>query len=57
MFVQYKIISRIMCNQLKKILPDIISETQGAHELVHGLLTNDTIGRRSMAVKTDMSKA
>ncbi|WZZ26944.1 hypothetical protein YC2023_010345 [Brassica napus] len=69
--IQYKIISRIMCNRLKLILPEIISETQGAfvggrlitdnviiaHELVHGLGTNEKIGSQSMAVKTDMSKA
>lgn len=28
--VQYKIISRIMCNRLKVVLPDLVSETQGA---------------------------
>ncbi|XP_048608923.1 uncharacterized protein LOC125584472 [Brassica napus] len=69
--VQYKIISRIMCNRLKLILLEIISETQGtfvggrlitdnviiAHELVHGLGTNEKIGSQSMAVKTDMLKA
>ena len=68
--VQYKIISKIVCDGLKCILPDIISDTQGAfvqgrlisdniiiaHEFVHGLRTNDSVARDFMAVKTDMSK-
>lgn len=69
--VQYKIISKILCNRLKGLLPDIISDTQGAfvsgrlisdniiiaHEMIHGLHTNDSVAEGWMAVKTDMSKA
>ena len=69
--VQYKIVSKILCNRLKQILPEIISETQGAfvagrlisdniliaHEMVHGLKANDRVSGGFMAVKTDMSKA
>lgn len=69
--VQYKIISKILCNRLKLIHPDIISETQGAfvagrlisdsiliaHEMMHSLKANDRVFDSFMAVKTDMPKA
>lgn len=69
--VQYKIISKILCDRLKTLLPSIISDTQGAfvsghlisdnimiaHEMVHGLRTNSKVTDEFMAVKTDMSKA
>ena len=69
--VQYKIISKILCNRLKVILPEVVSETQGAfvagrlisdniiiaHETIHSLRTCDRVAEDFMAVKTDMSKA
>lgn len=69
--VQYKIISKILCERPKPFLPTIISDTQGtfisgrliidniiiAHEIVHGLHTNDKVAGEYMAVKTDMPKA
>lgn len=69
--VQYKIVSKILCNLLKQILPNIISETQGAfvsgrlisdniliaHEMVHGLKVNAKVSDGFMAIKTYMSKA
>lgn len=69
--IQYKIISKILCDRLKCILPAIISDTQGtfvqgrlisdnivvAHEFVHGLRTNTSLSKEFMAIKTDMSKA
>lgn len=69
--VQYKIISKILCNRLKIILLEIVSETQGAfvsgriisdniliaHEMIHGLRTNTKVAEGWMAIKIDMSKA
>lgn len=69
--VHYKIISKILCSRLKRILPEVISDTQGAfvlgrlitdnviisHELVHALRTNGPAAAEYMAIKTDMSKA
>ncbi|KAL1200003.1 putative mitochondrial protein [Cardamine amara subsp. amara] len=69
--VMYKIVSRVLCARLKKFLPEIVSETQGAfvagrlisdnillaHEMVHGLQTNPRCNEDFMALKTDMSKA
>lgn len=68
--MHYNIISKILCNRLKAILPDIVSDTQGvflsgrlitdnilvAHEMVHALRTKDGIDSEFMAIKTDMSK-
>ena len=69
--VHYKIVSKVLCNRLKHILPDIVSDTQGAfvggrlitdnilvaHEMVHALRTKEGINDRFLAIKTDMSKA
>lgn len=64
--VDYKIISKIVCNILKRILPDIVSDTQGvfvserlitddilvAYEMVHALRRKDGIDSEFMAIKT-----
>ncbi|KAG7548646.1 Reverse transcriptase domain [Arabidopsis suecica] len=69
--VGYKVISKILCQRLKKVLPDLISETQSAfvegrlisdniliaQEMFHGLRTNPSCKEKYMAIKTDMSKA
>ncbi|XP_056855145.1 uncharacterized protein LOC130504548 [Raphanus sativus] len=69
--VVYKIVSKVMCDRLKTILPHIISPAQGAfvggrlisdnlliaHEMVHGLRTNPMCKSDFIAIKTDMSKA
>lgn len=69
--VNYKIISKLLCQRLKKFLAKIISETQSAfiagrmitdntlivQELFHALRTHSGGKVRRMAIKTDMSKA
>lgn len=68
---QYKILSKVLANGLKKVLPSVISETQSVFlpgrlltdnimilfEVMH-YLKRKTMGKdECMAVKLDMSKA
>ena len=69
--VSYKIISKVLCQRLKKVLPQRISETQSAfvagrqitdnimiaQEMFHALRTKSGGRVKRMAIKTDMSKA
>ena len=69
--VVYKIVSKVLCERLKVVLPHIVSPTQGhfvegrlisdnlliAHEMVHGLRTNPLCKSNFIAIKTDMFKA
>ncbi|KAG7534390.1 Ribonuclease H-like superfamily [Arabidopsis thaliana x Arabidopsis arenosa] len=69
--VGYKVISKVLSLRLKKLLPDLISETQSAfvagrlitdniliaQENFHALRTNPACRKKFMAIKTDMSKA
>ena len=69
--VSYNIISKVLCQRLKKILPQRISETQSAfvagrqitdnimiaQEMFHALRTKPAGRVKKLAIKTDMSKA
>lgn len=69
--VSYKIVSKIICARLKRVLPQLVSPTQGAfvsgilisnnlliaHEMIHGFPTNPSCKEDFLAIKTDMSKA
>lgn len=69
--VSYKIISKILVLRLKKILGNIISDTQAAfvpgrkisdnvmvaHELMHALKSKKDCAEQYIAIKTDINKA
>lgn len=70
--VSYKIISKLLCKRLKRVILRLISETQSAflakrlitdnillieQENFHALQTNHRCRAYFMAIKTDMSKA
>lgn len=69
--VHYKIVSKILCDRLKRIMPTLIFNTQGAfvlehlisdniivvQEMIHALRTNDGVAKDYMAIRTYMSKA
>lgn len=69
--VAYKIVSKLMARRMKKVLPQVISETQAAfvegrlisdnilvaHELLHALTSDNKCSSEFIAIKTDISKA
>lgn len=69
--IGYKIISKVLCQRLKSLLPTIILETYLAfvsgrlisnniiiaQEMFHALRTNKSCKNKYMLIKTDMSKA
>jgi len=69
--VGYKVISKVLSARLKKLLLELISETQSAfvsgrlitdnilivQKKFHALRTNPACRKKFMAIKTDMSKA
>lgn len=69
--VGYKIILKLLCQRLKGLLPNLISETQSAfisgrlisdniliaQEMFHGLRTNNACKDKFLTINTDMRKA
>ena len=69
--VVYKLVSKVLANRLKKILPKVISESQSAFVLGRQIMDNVLVAfetmhcidqrrkgkNRLMAIKLDMSKA
>ena len=70
--VQCKIISKLLSDErLKPVMPIMVSDMQEAfvegrlisdniivaHEMVHGLRTNNSVNEKFMAIKTDISNA
>ena len=69
--INYKIISKVLCQRLKKVLPNLISETHAAfvagrqildnvmiaQEMFHVLRTKPSGRNKRMAIMTDMSKS
>lgn len=67
----YKVVSKLMAKRLKKVLPNVVSETQAAfvegrlisdnilvaHELLHALSSDNNCALEFIAIKTDISKA
>lgn len=69
--VAYKVVSKLMAKRLKKVLPNVVSETQAdfvegrlisdnilvAHKLLHALSSDNKCASEFIAINTDISKA
>lgn len=56
--VSYKIISKILCQRLKKVIPNLISKTQSAFVVVHFITNNILIAQETFhALKQTLEQA